>query len=235
MNLTVQGWSAWTPHWSHPSMHGEAMLGKPDVSWVPANARRRLSSFTKMAFFVAKHASSLEKHETIFASRHGDLSKTLVQLQNLTKHEPLSPTQFALSVHNAVAGQYCIVTENQKSSLTLSAGIQSFDAALLTAYARLHADGELKEVVVVFADERIPEIYEGKGVTTEQSVALGLRVARHEGFEQGDVTLRIERSSVISSDVQCVSNVHNVLHFLEKNQMEVSYAGAGYNWRWQRT
>lgn len=229
MELAIRAWSAWTLD-SSTSVDMNDKRTLPDVSWVPANMRRRLSSFTKMALFAAYNHESLS--ETIFATRHGDLAKTLQQLHNLVQDEPLSPTQFALSVHNAVSGQYAIATGNQCASTTLSAGINTFDMALLAAFARLTAQPQLSHVLLVVTDETVPEIYQGYGVDAEPSAALALRISL-PSEEQSEHTVQF-RAETTNSNAIMHSNLYQILGFLQENRTDLEYENAGYNWRWQR-
>ncbi|MEY2840859.1 MAG: hypothetical protein RJB60_3158, partial [Pseudomonadota bacterium] len=44
----------------------------------------------------------------VFASRYGDATRSLAMLGDLVNQQALSPSSFALSVHNAVAAIYSI-------------------------------------------------------------------------------------------------------------------------------
>lgn len=231
MELEIRAWSAWAPDCGDPVDTNEKTT-LPDVSWVPANMRRRLSSFTKMALFAAQNAGKESPSETIFATRHGDLAKTLQQLHNLVQEEPLSPTQFALSVHNAVSGQYAIAAGNQCASTTLSAGINTFDMALIAAYARLTAESRLSHVLLVVTDETVPEIYQGHGVDAEPSAALALQVGLARQKRRGH-SVQFQSTTTHNNEITH-SNMHRVLKFLQENWTGLEYENAGYNWRWQR-
>lgn len=234
MKMSVQAWSAWTPSWCYPATDEQKVAGSPDVSWVPANTRRRLSSFAKMTFYVSHQVSAGSCTETIFASRHGDLSKTLVQLEGLAENEPLSPTQFALSVHNAVSGQFSIATENTLPSTTISAGNNTLEAALIVAYSRLKANKGLKELTVILADEAPPLVYQKLGAESESSAAIALRLSLEETSRNGQLSINLKPFQDREQYLQQGSNVQQVLSFLQSNHMELNYASSGYSWRWSR-
>ena len=74
---------------------------------MPAMMRRRLNRVGRMACHVAYGSDNGQTADAIvFASRYGDTDKTLSLLGDLVKGEPLSPTGFGMSVHNAIAAQY---------------------------------------------------------------------------------------------------------------------------------
>ena len=228
MELSIQAWAAWTPEWCYPVI-AEATNNQPDVSWVLPGSRRRLSFFTKMAFYVAKEVAAAEPSEMIFATRHGDLCKTLKQLDNLVVKEPISPTQFALSVHNATAGQYGILSSNQRATTTISAGSETLEAALFAAYARLTSNPELENIIVVFVDETIPAIYQGPDSPAETSVALALRLAKPNSSAPAMLSIEAEPGL---QGISQRSRVHPVLEFFRKNKSSITYAINGYNLHW---
>lgn len=231
MELSIRAWSAWLSDCSN-SVENKQKIKSPDISWVPAGMRRRLSSFAKMALSVAHDADRETLSETIFATRHGDLTKTLQQLHNLVHEEPISPTQFALSVHNAVNGQYAIATGNVYASTTLSAGLGTFEMALVAAYARLSAKPQLSQVLIIFTDETVPEIYQGHGVEAERSAALALVVGRSDD-EQSEYSVHFDTTTAMAAEASH-STIYGVLEFLQDKKTDLEYENAGYSWHWQR-
>jgi hypothetical protein len=78
-------------------------------------------------------------------------------LAGLARGEPLSPTHFGLSTHNAIAAQYSITRGLTDNYLAVSGGVESPEAAVTEALALL-ADGA-PEVLVVLYDGPTPEPY----------------------------------------------------------------------------
>ena len=93
----------------------------------------------------------------VFASRHGETSRNFGLLQSLAAGEPLSPTAFGLSVHNAIAGQWSIIRRETTESVALSVEDDGLEHAFLEA-GLLLADGHA-DVLVVLAEERPPAPY----------------------------------------------------------------------------
>ncbi|WP_240999111.1 beta-ketoacyl synthase chain length factor, partial [Pseudomonas viridiflava] len=102
-------WRAWAPglasadeweQWSRTPRQLQDSNEAPDVSFLPAMQRRRLGRMARMAFAVGWPLS--EDHERmplVFVSRHGETPRTFEILRDLAADEPMSPTQFSLSVH----------------------------------------------------------------------------------------------------------------------------------------
>lgn len=94
---------------------------------------------------------------SIFASRHGELHRTIGLLDNLIEQEPLSPTAFSQSVHNTASGIYSILRKYQSPSTSIVAGEETLFQALIEAYGQLHEDPS--PLLLVFGDEPVPEKY----------------------------------------------------------------------------
>lgn len=121
--------------------------------------RRRLSRHSKLALRVA-HDSLPEAYRadcrSIFASRHGDLRRTLRLLGQMARGEPLSPTDFAMSVHNTNSGLFGIWAENQQPSSALAAGPQTVAVALLDALMQATEHPEVPILLVINEEELVP-------------------------------------------------------------------------------
>lgn len=142
--------------------------GWPKLDFLPAMQRRRLTPFMKMALHCAydvchqwqqqtEDKPSANQFLTVFSSRHGDLSQTSAMLEDLARRDPLSPTAFSLSVHNAVAGLYSILSKNHQASSTVSAGHGTFAAGLFES--ALRAIGSQQPVLFVHTEQTVPQLY----------------------------------------------------------------------------
>ncbi len=111
----------------------------------------------------------------VFASRHGELARTLTMLRDLAKGEDLSPTAFSLSVHNAAAGVYSIARGDHAPATAISAGEETFAFAMLEASSRLSTT--CGRVLLVYADDPIPEEYRAYVATPEVPHAVALLIS----------------------------------------------------------
>ncbi|MEG3767575.1 beta-ketoacyl synthase chain length factor [Alteromonas sp. 14N.309.X.WAT.G.H12] len=135
--------------------------GWPKLPWVSAMQRRRLSPFMKMALHCAYQTSDgyPQPLATVFSSRHGDLTQTSALLETLAEKAPLSPTAFSLSVHNAVAGLFSILSASTMPSTTVVAGANTLPMAIAEGIAKAHRDQS--SVMVVHVDQALPPLFEG--------------------------------------------------------------------------
>lgn len=133
----------------------------PQLEWVPAMQRRRLSHYAKMALFVAAKSANAYEEEmlpVVYASQHGDFHRTSSILKDLAEGEVISPTSFGLSVHNAVIGLYSILTKNQQPMNSIAAGENTLLMALIEAYVQLD-NPTVDKVLVVYCDQPLPTDY----------------------------------------------------------------------------
>jgi hypothetical protein len=183
--LQIQQWRAWAPTiesdadwrawaaqpWS-PVDQGE----QPGCGFLPAMQRRRLSRMARMALEVAwPLCGEDEQLPQVFASRHGETQRTYSLLGDVADGQPLSPTQFGLSVHNAIAGQWSILRGQRAEATAIAGEGDTFEHAMLEAATLL--DGGAPAVLVVLAEERPPAAYDSWIDDVPFSYALALRVA----------------------------------------------------------
>lgn len=151
-----------------------------DIAFVDAMSRRRLGKLSRMALHVAQRASAdCGEVATVFASRHGELARSLGILQDLARDEAPSPAAFSLSVHNATSGVYSIARGNQAAASAIAAGEETLLWALQEACLRLQ---EKSPVLLVYADEPLPEAYARFAEHRAPAHALALLLERGDEF-----------------------------------------------------
>lgn len=124
----------------------------PSAKAVPAGLRRRLSPLGKAAaealfsleVFQGRAEDRSEDDAWVFSSRWGDLDASVAELRTLARGEELSPTAFATSVHNGIAGQLSIAAKHTGFVTAVAGGDAPFArgfetaAALLADHPRVH-------------------------------------------------------------------------------------------------
>lgn len=173
---TDEQWQAWSQ-----GLVQIAETGVPDAKAVPPMLRRRLTRWGRMALETACACADDVDAETpvLFSSRHGDTQRTFSLLQNLADAEPLSPTAFSLSVHNASLGIYTIVQQALGPSLAMAAGKESLAHAMLEAYGLLAAGA--KQVLLVHTDDLLAEFYQSYADEQELPLSVALLLNRSHG------------------------------------------------------
>jgi hypothetical protein len=127
------------------------------IEHIPAMQRRRLSRLAKLALNSAMQ--TLDTHDVdyiVWVSQYGDEAKTLNILADVLREQTPSPTQFSTSVHNAISGLYSILCRDATPATSLAG---SWNDGLIEAYAWLKTRPEARQVLLVYYDEALPDIY----------------------------------------------------------------------------
>lgn len=144
-------------HLSHLNI-SKAGTALTALEHVPAMQRRRLSNIAKLALnSVIQTLNGSRVDYIVWCSQYGDENKTHKILQDVLQDLTPSPTQFSTSVHNAVAGLYSILCQDDTPSTSLSA---SWTEACIEAYAYLKVHAPEARALVVYYDEPLPDIYQ---------------------------------------------------------------------------
>jgi beta-ketoacyl synthase-like protein len=170
---------------------------------------------------------------TVFASRHGEVHRSIGLLEALARGEPLSPTAFGLSVHNAPAGIFSIARADRSASTSMAAGRDSLPMAVLEACGVL-AEGAPRVLVVVH-DEPVPAPFQPlvDESAPHAGAALLLEPAGPEAFS-------LDYSSPDDSSPELELNaadghLFRLLRFLLDEQMtETEINHSTRSWRWRR-
>lgn len=178
-----EDWQAWAAAPRLPS--GDQV---PALTEMPAMQRRRLERLGRMALQVAWWLQPEPEPSVpvVFSSRHGDITRTFQMLRGLAGGEPLSPTHFGLSTHNAVVAQYSIARGLTGNYLATAGGIESPEAAVTEALGLL-ADGA-PSVLVVHCDDLTPQDYACYRDEAEAPFAWAWRLRR---AGQGEAALSL--------------------------------------------
>ena len=174
-SIPVTRWCAWPPTGS------SAPDARPDVQFVEVILRRRLSPLARMMLHVAHAcAQDLPRLRLVFASRHGELNRTMGMLQELAQSAPLSPMAFSLSVHNTAAGIFSILRGDTSPATAIAAGDETLGYALLESFCQFESDPDWP-VLMVYGDEPLPEAYRGYATGPEPHHAIAVLLAPNAG------------------------------------------------------
>jgi len=131
----------------------------PALAAMAPMLRRRVNATGRAALHPAYEiaANDAGGMPAVFASRHGDSHRAFSMLSELAASQPLSPTAFGLSVHNAIGAMFSIDRGAATNLQALSGGRDTVETAVVEACSLL-ADGA-PEVLLVCYDTPLPDPY----------------------------------------------------------------------------
>jgi len=147
----------------------------PLIAHVPKVLRRRLGEFGYNVLSVMDLCSPNNESDNmiwVMSSRHGDTNRMVQLFQNITDNELLSPTNFSMSVHNALPAMYSIKTKNTSMHTAVSAGIHSFSLGLLEAYVLCKTTKQT--IGYLYYDFKLHDVYSTLAIDNQEAIIIGM-------------------------------------------------------------
>lgn len=244
IEFSVADWAAWAPglatreQWQDWAAAPFLPQGEqtPALAEVPAMQRRRIERLGRMAIQTAcwcEDNAGADSHvPLVFASRHGDVARSMELLGSLITDMPMSPTGFGLSVHNAIAALYSIARGHRGNYLALAGGRATVETACVEA-AGLLADGA-QEVRLVVYESALPSIYAEFADEPDPFFAWCWRLTAPAA---GLPTLRLAWSGAPEAEVPAAGALPHALdlhRFLLAADTTLERRADGQCWRWTR-
>lgn len=139
----------------NPLPDSQEKIGK--TRFLPMMTARRMCAGSR---FAADLALELLQQQTlsaaVFSSRHGELEHSFSIQSAIAAQTDVSPTDFAMSVHNAAAGSFSIAGKQKIPITSISAGKATFPQALAVAASLLRP---ASTVLLVNFDSYLPEFF----------------------------------------------------------------------------
>lgn len=243
LRFTIVDWAAFAPGlqdrnaWHNWLREGARLPGGdevPALTEMHAMQRRRLERVGRIALQTAFWCQTADVADIplVFASRHGDIQRTYEMLEVLARNEPLSPTNFGLSIHNAIVAQYSIARQLKQNYLAVAAGKSTAEAALIEALGLLQ-DGN-DEVMIVMYDGLLPEVYREFRDESFAEYAWALRIRSAEA-QAGSFSLDVLGSDAALADHACeLPHGLDVFRFMLSDERSLQFHDGTRHWRWQR-
>jgi hypothetical protein len=199
---------------------------------VPTLLRRRVSAIGQLALRAAFQAGGAQQPRFVFCSRHGEFDRTVSLLRSIAAREPVSPADFSLSVHNALAGLLSIATRNPRGHTAIAAGEDSFGYGMLEGALCLATVPDEK-VLVVYFDAPLPEMYAPIGGDAAAPVALALLLAPGTGAAD-DVVMSFAAREGAAPPSPLDRDAGAIIDFLAAGRRELRIESPRMSWRWAR-
>ncbi|MFH1806772.1 MAG: beta-ketoacyl synthase chain length factor [Pseudomonadota bacterium] len=195
LHARMTHWAFWENRDDHPVLKTRTPDGvmAPTIEMTSANLahslkpawRRRLDLYGRAAAEVLAPALAPGGNpHIVFASRHGNIDRTLKLLHQVATGETLSPADFGMSVHNALVGIASINWSITQSHTAIAAGADSFVAGMTETLCQLADQGG--PVILCYVDLALPDVYSDNDPDDVFGVAFAARL-EPAGQKSGDV------------------------------------------------
>ncbi|HUG59465.1 MAG TPA: beta-ketoacyl synthase chain length factor [Candidimonas sp.] len=236
VTFSIGQWRAWAPEmrdaesWMQWANHPYCPMAgheSPPLGFLTPMQRRRLSPMARMVFDCAwPLADNLPPMPLVFASQHGETTRSFALLQAMGRNEGLSPTSFGLSVHNAIAGMWSIVRGDKTESIALSVNSDGLEHAFMEAAFLLRRGA--RSALVVLAEERPPPAYQPWINDVPFSYAVAFRIER-------GIQWRLEKRQDETGAPQLLPNSLNFVRHLCLGSASVHNTSGDRHWLWTRS
>jgi hypothetical protein len=262
ISFVIESWAACAPgldtpqRWSQWAAAPWLPEGEPQMALtaVAPMLRRRFSPLGRLAaqaaFDVAGASAAgpgdggsadlVDDVSSVFASRYGETSRCLDLLLAQTRGEPLSPTAFALSVHNATGATIAIARADRRNSSAVAAGRLTAAAGVGEAIALL--DDGAQAVDLVAFDAPLPTTYAEFQDEPSAHFAWAWRLRRpragepalHLAWGASDAAANADNDGPPTEDVARLPASLQVLWFALSGSRSLVQGAAGQCCHWSR-
>lgn len=178
-SLFIEDWRGWLPEEAMATVKPNRLISAQLSSELPAMLRRRLDDTGRATCDILRELDPQANAPLVHASRHGDTTHTLAMLESLQRGDPISPTRFSMSVHNAILGVHSIAQSHHRPLQALGACGDEFDALLHESYGYLQAG--YPTVVAAFSESCLPAAYQGETQHPGTACVIGMRLTLQRG------------------------------------------------------
>jgi hypothetical protein len=230
LGFAIRGWAAWAP------CREDADRPVPDSSGatLPMMLRRRATPLGQKVIGCALTLeSTVRDGRYVFASRHGEMSRTIRILSDMAAGDPPSPAEFSMCVHHGLAGLLSIHAGNRKGHTALAAGADSFGYGLLEAAVCL-AESPSEPILLLYGDEPLPEPYDAFRDRHEAALPVVLALALVPPAD-GDGTIMVSAVARKREERPDACVASSFLSFLLSDEHSASVPGGRMQWTWSRS
>ena len=204
------------------------------INDVPAMQRRRLSKLAKLALNSARQMqqSHGDIDYIVWSSCFGDEQNTLKILHEIANEGTASPTQFSTSVHNAIAGLYSILFQDDTVSTSISSPLSTcWQDALTEAYSYLQSNAKTRALVIYY-DQPLPEVYVDQVTDLTEGVAVSAIIELDHPKFQPNIHIDFDETQDLNAD-QNFNHAIQAINFYQFWNADARMWKTG-NWVWKK-
>jgi len=194
--------------------------GKPNVDSLSSMVKRRMPLLSKYIFDMQSQ-QSVQQIPIVFASKNAELNRTFKIIRSFDSD--VSPTQFSMSVNNAIAGLLSVINADKSNYTVIDSLSGVLETALVEASSMLDQNKYVN--VIYFEDEPPVEISSISKENITQNAFVFL-LQRGQGIQlsrQQNQTNKVEESAL------------KLVNFLNKENMQYQSYNNRLQWNWSHT
>jgi hypothetical protein len=167
---------------------------------------------------------------TVFASRHGNINESIDLVEAIARKQPVSPTRFSHTVHNAQAGLFSIAAGNRRTSSSIAALEDTFACGYIEALTLLQRDPDCA-VLLIMADVPLAPTFADLIEEPAASYGVGLLLAA-----SGDGTPISFGATAPDPDAERPAwpEAAEFLRWLLAGESELRLGSGPRRWLWER-
>lgn len=203
------------------------ITGTPKLAQVKSMVRRRMPILSKYIYELNEKLDKAHKvnHYTakmpsIFASKNAELNRTFKIIR--TFDTDVSPAQFSMSVHNAIAGLLSVINHDNSVYTVIDSMSGTLETAIIEAISLLNTH---KFIKIIYFDESLPVELSESFASIDSPIVLALII------QQGN---NIELSCQQSTSDETCENFQSLIEFLNGDIPEYSNNSPRLRWRWTK-
>ena len=221
----AQQWVKWSSEQSL-DLSGELLKSQR----IPMMTARRMSIPSRLAVDVGLTLLEQQPDAAVFISRHGELERTYKIIESLCRQQDISPTDFAMSVHNTAAGLLTISGKAPLPITSLAAGVDGFQQGLLEVQAMLGAGAQ--KVLLVDFDGAVPPAYHSQMEHQIPPYAVGLLITA--GNELHCQSLTRPSGNMADSKQSALPQSLLFIRYWLNKQPRFTLQGMRSDWQWSQ-
>lgn len=208
--------------------------GKIDASNIPPMMRRRMSVQSKLAVQVALSIITNQNIDyLVFASRHGEIHRTVVLIDSILQGEDASPMAFAQSVHNTAAGLTTIAAKRPIPLTSIAGGEDTFHNALLDGLIYLD-ENPTHRVLIIDFDQPLPNEYQQFEMLNFADYSLGLVLTSGQQFSLHRTVSKNDQANTPDAFLASLPQGLQCLNHLAQSSESWSIKGRKQSWHWNK-
>ena len=206
MKFYINTVKAWAPGIENglDSIKNEKL--SPKIEFTDAMFRRRFSQLTKMTIQVVhdviEEVPEARDFKIVFTSFRGEIEREFAIDRMIIEDRSVLPAAFSLSVFNTPIAASTIALKMKGGYSVIFPSKTSFRDALLSAAASV-LSGDEKDILFVYADEKIPDEYRDTlGNYSSTAELLPMAFACIMSSEKKDGSIEIDSASLAETPIE---------------------------------